>query len=336
MSSRKTKCIANSEDAYSKLKVVTDTIQRGELKPWSGEVIDLLAAYNINVERKRDLKVQVTVSFPTSTENRSMAVGVRYAKADRSFAEDLFLFEENVGLTCYYRGTQEKELPEYDETHHHKLELSEFLPDVQRDIADLQRQVKDSTASQSVELITDEMHQQAMRQVEDDFNEQVRSFTVIHGNSSAPQQYSMAARREANKKRQMLQAKKTLSDRVYQAMPPPEITLVINAQANNNRFDVQFVNKSNQTLVAEGISINGVETPLNQQFTKLYKVEQVNSPKDIFDKATEDVTIVVRYATLDGEHFELIQPGMQEVRVGDGRYNVIFPSPSKRRRLQSN
>lgn len=329
------KPIVDSSDAYTKLKPITDDAQAGTLSPWSPAVIDLLASYNVNVQRLKDVKAQANLSFPTSIkDNRSMAIGFRYAKDDGNFAEDLFVFEENVGLTCYYRGTQEDALPEYAGTHHAKIVLSELLPDFQRELADMRQQIDAIKATSGVELITDEMHLQAMQEVQRQFNEQVHSFAVAHGNSpSAVQQYSRAVQVEATKKRQALQAKKALSDRAYPPAPAPEISLAIRAQANANRFEVQIANNSSQALVAENIQINGVDTPLNQQFNKLFPVEQVNIPEGIFDNQLDSVSLIVRYRTLEGKQYELEQVGEQELRNGDGRYNIVFPSPSSIRAI---
>jgi hypothetical protein len=333
--SKNIKPIPDSLNAYAELKPITDDAQAGTLNRWSPAVIDLLASYKVNIQRLKDVKAQANLSFPTSiTDNKSMAIGFRYAKDDGSFAEDLFVFEENVGLTCYYRGTQEEALPEYAGTHHATIVLSEFLPDFQRELADMRQQIDAIKATSGVELITDEMHLQAMQDVQHQFNEQVQSFAVAHGNSSsAVQQYSRVVQIEATKKRQALQAKKALSDRAYPPAPIPEIALMIRAQANTNRFEVQISNNSNQALVAENIQIDGTDTPLSQQFDKLFPIEQVNIPEGVFDNKLDGVSVVVRYRTLDGKKYELTQIGEQEYRNGDSRYNVIFPSPSSIRTI---
>ncbi len=140
--SKSIKEIPDSQDAYSKLKPITDAAQTEELKPWSPAVADLLAGYGVDVQRIRDTKAQANLSFPTSIKgHRSMAIGFRYAKRDNTYAEDLFVFVKDVGLTCYYRGTQEKALPEYAGSHHLKIELSEFLPDIQKEIESLKASV---------------------------------------------------------------------------------------------------------------------------------------------------------------------------------------------------
>jgi hypothetical protein len=173
-----------------------------------------------------------------------------------------------------------------------------------------------------------------MQDVQNEFNEQVHSFAVAHGDSpSAVEQYSRAVQLEATKKRRALQAKKALSDRAYPPTPPPEIALNIRAQANTDRFEVQIENKSRQALVAENIRINGIDTPLDKQFNKLFPIEQVNIPDGIFDDELGDITVTVRYRTQDGKQFELTLVGKQEHRAGDGRYNIIFPSPTSIRKI---
>ncbi len=255
------KNIPDSAGAYALLKPITDSAQSGDLKPWSPAVIELLESFDVSVERLKDVKVQANLSFPTSTKNPAMAIGFRYAKSDGSFAEDIFLFEEGVGLTCYYRGTQEDALPEYDGTHHAKIVLTELLPDIQRELAGMRKQIKDLE-------------------------------------------------------------------------PLPEVSLMINARANNNQFDVTITADGSQYLVAERIEVNGLETKLNQQFSKMYPVPHVNIPDGIFDIKGGEIPVFLEYRTLDGKRFRLSTIGEQEFRHGDGRYNVIFPTPAKIERIE--
>jgi hypothetical protein len=324
------KRIENSREAYAWLKPITDQAQAGTLKPWSPAVVELLESYKISTDRLKDIKVQANVSFPTSTAGNSIAVGFRHAKEDGSFAEDLFVFEENVGLTCYYHGSQEVTLPEYAGTHHATIVVSEFLPEIQKELASLRQEVKDLASTPRVEYISDEQYEHDLKQIDDDFKEQVRSFTAQHGNSSAPIMYSRAVQREASKQRAALMFKKAASNKFYKVAsePVPEIGLMINAQANNNRFDVRLLNNSGQALVAENIKINDIETPLSQQFNKQFPLPQVNIPDGIFDVEQGDVTVTVRYRTFDDKHYELTQLGKQVFRVGDSRYNVEFPAPT--------
>ena len=219
--SKNIKEVPDSKDAYARLKPITDAAQRGGLKPWSPAVIDLLARYKVDVQRLEDVKTQANLSFPTSiNDHNSIAIGFRYVKEDGTFAEDLFVFVEGIGLTCYYRGSQEEALPEYSDTHHAKIELSELLPDFQRELASMQQQIDTIKARSGVEYISDEAHLQAMKDVQNEFNENVRSFANAHGGSqSAVQQFSRAAQIEATKKRRELQAKKAKSDSAYKDEP---------------------------------------------------------------------------------------------------------------------
>lgn len=322
------KTIDQSQDAYSRLKPITDAAQAGALVPWSPSVIDLLARYKVDVQRLEDVKAKADLSFPTSIkDHRSMAIGFRYAKDNGNFAEDLFVFIEDVGLTCYYRGSQEKALPEYSGTHHAKIVLSELLPDFQRELANMQQQIDNLKTQSGVEYISDEMHLQAMQAVQQEFNEQVRSFANVHGNSSAVQQYSRAAQIEATKKRRELQAKKAQSDRVYKTNMP-EVSLVISAQASKGHFDIKIANNSGQVLIAENLDINGTLTDLNQQqFNKLYPIENVVTPEGIFDDPIPEVKVRVTYRTLGGLRYQLTQVGKQQ-STATNKYNLIFTDPA--------
>ena len=138
--------IPGSEGAYDELKSITDAAQDGVLSPWSPEVINIIGKYGVVVRRKADLQFQTNLSFPTSTINESMAIGIRHLKDSGDFTEDLFVFEKGIGLACYYRGAQEEVLPEYKGTHHAKVVLSEVLPDVQRELAEIKQKInKDSS-----------------------------------------------------------------------------------------------------------------------------------------------------------------------------------------------
>lgn len=316
--------------AYARLKPITDAAQTGASKPWSPAIIDLLDSYKVDTQRLKDVRAQVNLSFPPSIKGNSIAIGFRYAKENGDFAEDLFVFVENVGLTCYYRGSQEKALPEYADTHHEKIDikLNEFLPDLQKDIAEIRQQIEGVKTTADIEFISDETHLRAMKEVADEFKEKVRSFQAAHGQSpSAVQQYSRVAQAEATKKRSQLLEKKAQSDRAHKTNMP-EISLEISAQASNEEFEVQLVNSSRQTLVAERIDVNGVVTELEQQqFSKLYPLQNVNIPNGIFDNPIDEVKVGVTYSTLGDLRYELTQIGKQENRA-DGRYNIVFSDPA--------
>ncbi len=218
------KPVDNSKDAYARLKPITDAAQSGALEPWSPSVIDLLARYGVNVQRLEDVKAQANLSFPTSIkDHRSMAIGFRYAKDDGSFAEDLFVFVEDVGLTCYYRGSQEEALPEYGGTHHATIVLSELLPDFQRDMAEMQQQI-DSIKAQSayrtnahnVEIITDEEFARQKQAILAKHAQAAHSFQIRFSGSSAARAAGHAVKVEADREIADLVAKKKNSDRFYE------------------------------------------------------------------------------------------------------------------------
>lgn len=218
MTNNRVKIIPGSEDSYDLLKEITDLAQAGKLKPWGKPVIDLITGYGIQVDRKKGTKAEITLSFPTSTENRSMAIGVRHLKDDQSFAEDLYIFEEKVGLKCYYRGSQETVLPEYAGTHHAKIELKEALPDIQQEINNLKRGIAEKDIFNSIptsEIVTGADHVRRMKTVQDEFNRQVQSVQSRFGNSSAPQAFALAAKPKFDNERAELQSKWSASNRLY-------------------------------------------------------------------------------------------------------------------------
>jgi protein-tyrosine-phosphatase len=176
----KGKFIENSDEAYSQLKVITDAAQSGELSPWGVKVIELLNAYGITVDRRQGIKAEVTMSFPTTPDNRSMGIGVRHLKPDGKWAEDFFLFEENVGLTCFYKGAQEEALPEYKGTHHGPptIELQEAIPSIQQDINDLKVKLQTNELFNSIDMslvIKPGEHSQNIQMVDREYQQAVSS-----------------------------------------------------------------------------------------------------------------------------------------------------------------
>jgi hypothetical protein len=177
---REGKFISGSEEAYAQLKVITDAAQTGALKPWGGKVAELLNAYGVTIDRKSALKAEVTLSFPTTPQNRSMGIGVRHMKPSGDWAEDFFLFEEGVGLTCFYKGTQEDALPEYQGTHHGppSIELQESLPNIQQDIDNLKRQLQEKSVFDGIDLnmvLTQSEHLRVIKDIDNEYQQTSRS-----------------------------------------------------------------------------------------------------------------------------------------------------------------
>jgi len=174
------KFIEGSEEAYSQLKVITDAAQSGELSPWGTKVIELLNAYGITVDRREGIKAEITLSFPTTPNNRSMGIGVRHLKPKGTWSEDFFLFEENVGLACYYKGAQEDALPEYKGTHHGPptVELHEAIPSIQQDINNLKVKLQTNEIFNSIDMslvIKPSEHSQNIQMVDQDYQQAVSS-----------------------------------------------------------------------------------------------------------------------------------------------------------------
>lgn len=214
---REGKLINDSDEAYDQLKVITDAAQEGILKPWSPKVVELLNSHGITVQRKAGVQAEVTLSFPTSTKNRSMGIGVRHLKPDDSWAEDFFLFEENVGLTCFYKGTQESSLPEYKGTHHGQptIELQESLPSMQKDIDDLKRLLLEKDMFNSIDMnivVSEAEHLQAVRFIDEEFKQASMSLS----SQGAPiQLVSMKIKPMFDKKRAEQMSKWSKSERLY-------------------------------------------------------------------------------------------------------------------------
>lgn len=213
------KPVENSQDAYPQLKVITDAAQSGELKPWGPKVIELLNAYGITVERRAGIQAEITLSFPTSTAGRSMAIGIRHLKPDKSWAEDLFLFEEGVGLTKFYKGTQETALPEYGGTHHGapSIQLQESIPSIQQDITDLKTKLLTQNIFNSIDMntvVTPTEHKQQLDFINQDFERTVKSIAnQAHG---APLSYiSIQIKPEFDKKRTAQMSRWSKSESLY-------------------------------------------------------------------------------------------------------------------------
>lgn len=215
---RQGKFIDNSEGAYEQLKVITDAAQAGLLKPWGVKVIELLNGYGVTVDRRIGVKAEVTLSFPTTPANKSMGIGVRHMKPSGDMAEDFFLFEESVGLTTYYRGSQEDALPEYKGTHHAgpSVALQESLPGIQDDINKLKEQLKTKGLFDSIDMslvVTDDEHLKILKNIADEYRQ---TTLAISSSKGAPVEYvSMKIKPEFDKKRMAQMHRMRTSQAIY-------------------------------------------------------------------------------------------------------------------------
>ncbi|MBU0498390.1 MAG: hypothetical protein KKG04_10630, partial [Candidatus Thermoplasmatota archaeon] len=101
----------------------------------------------------------------------------------------------------------------------------------------------------------------------------------------------------------------------------PEIHLHLHGDETRS-LEGHIENKSGRTLVAEYIEIDGTKTIINNQFTKLVPLKNLNFDHTIFRKEKTDIQVTVRYRTLTGDAFEYSDKGRQQYRRGDGKYNV--------------
>lgn len=248
--------IHEDPSAYDKLKIITDAAQEGSLSPWGGAVERLINTYGVDVARKTHQKIQVNLSFPKSTKNKSMAIGFRHIKSDESNAEDLYVFIETIGLFCFYRGSQEEYLKEYAGSHHAKIELQEFLPDIQAEIADIKKKMNNQPKSSNtnpVDIVTDAEFAEEIRQIDEDFKQKADSFARTHGNSSAPIAYSRALQIEATKKRTAIRAKKQASDRMY------ELELMDVEDEYNDKLKLKRTDLAQRNMLESGFGRQEIE-----------------------------------------------------------------------------
>lgn len=241
---RQGKLIAGSGQAYDQLKVITDAAQEGILKPWSPKVVELLNSYGITVQRKEGIPAEVTLSFPTSTKNKSMGIGVRHLKPDKSWAEDFFLFEEGVGLTSFYKGAQEDVLPEYKGTHHGQptIELQESLPSIQKDIDDLKSLMLEKDIFNSIDMnivVAEAEHLQALRFIDEEFKQTSMSLS----SQGAPiQLVSMKIKPVFDKKRAEQMSRWSRSERLY-SMKLEQIKEVYGEETEGSKLAIERLNR---------------------------------------------------------------------------------------------
>lgn len=216
--SKNGKLVEDSENSYEQLKVITDAAQAELLKPWGQEVAKLLNSYDINVDGRNDIKAEITISFPNSTKNESIAVGIRYLKSNGSWAEDMFLFEKGFGLTKLYKGAQEQLLPEYKGTHHgpptHTLQ--ETLPGIVNDIERLKGHLgeKDIFSDLDMNLVVSESeHHRILQQIQNELNEIGKS---LIGRGVNPEAVSYKVKPQFDARRAVQMERWSKTQRIYE------------------------------------------------------------------------------------------------------------------------
>lgn len=216
---REGKKVQDSEEAYDQLKVITDAAQTGDLKSWGIEVVKLLNGYGIVVDRREGVQAEVVMSFPSSTDGNAMGIGVRHLKRNSTWAEDFFLFEEHVGLTCFYKGTQETALPEYKGTHHGppSIQLQDSIPTIKQDLDVLKIKMQTNDVFNSIDVslvVTASEHEHAISIIQDDYSRETQS---IAQQTAAPAAFIATRIQPEFTKRRIAQMEKwSKSERMYE------------------------------------------------------------------------------------------------------------------------
>lgn len=118
------------------------------------------------------------------------------------------------------------------------------------------------------------------------------------------------------------------SSNVIGSANPPEFHLQLYGSGAKREIEGHIEKQSGPILVAETIEIDGLETILNQQFTKLVYLKNLNFPTDLFTTKKREIIVKVVYRTLDGKKFEYSQ-GMSQEERADNLFNIALTgSPS--------
>lgn len=142
-------------------------------------------------------------------------------KEDGSFAEDMFLFEKNVGLTKLYKGKQERLLPEYKGTHHAEpnIVLQEALPDIQKELDAIKKSLTLQTIMKDInmdDVYTEASLHTAIEAQTREQRQEVHNLQIAH--PQAPVEVlSRAVTAEITKKRAAVREKYFASERLYEA-----------------------------------------------------------------------------------------------------------------------
>jgi len=118
---------------------------------------------------------------------------------------------------------------------------------------------------------------------------------------------------------------------VVEAASIPEFHLHLYGAGSKRKIEGHVEKKSSETLVVESVDIDGSPTTVNQQFTKLTYLKNLNHSDLLFTTKKQNIDVKVVYRTLDGKRFEYSQEMSQEQRA-DNLFNVsLTGSPTIRR-----
>lgn len=113
--------VINSDNSYTKLKSLTDSVYSGVLseKVFFSQAYSLLGKYGIKLRQKDGKYPVMTVSIPKSCEG--IILGIRYIKTSGKNTEDHFLFRPSKNLYRCKGKELGKMCPEYKGAHEMQL-----------------------------------------------------------------------------------------------------------------------------------------------------------------------------------------------------------------------
>lgn len=115
-----------------------------------------------------------------------------------------------------------------------------------------------------------------------------------------------------------------------------EIRLHLYGSGAKRRIEGHIGKRNSKTLIAESIDINGLQTRIEKQFTKLLPLKNLKYPDSIFTTKMRSIEVKVKYRTLDGKCYEFFQQMIQQKRQDD-LFNVsLSGTPSIRKLNNSN
>lgn len=108
------------KDAFAELEGIWTRCIEGGRENLEKEILDLLKDQGIRIRQDDGELRQLTLSKPTSV-NSGFVVGLRYVKRDGTQTEDLFRVEKESPIKGYYKGSLQKQWPEYQGTHKQQI-----------------------------------------------------------------------------------------------------------------------------------------------------------------------------------------------------------------------
>jgi hypothetical protein len=112
-------------DPYAEVESIWARALSGDRDNTARDVIAVLTSEGIRLRQKDGTLVGVTLSKPTS-DHESRVIGLRYVKHDTTQTEDLFTLEPGQPVETHYRGTLERQWPEYRGTHKQQVDVTLF------------------------------------------------------------------------------------------------------------------------------------------------------------------------------------------------------------------